>query len=85
MCVVRVCVFVLCPSVCVRPLSFCVCCVFLFFCDHLFVGYRGRASSIVLPGTEIRERIADIQWLQHRYESVKTLINRVRSVKAFQK
>ena len=48
-----------CLCVCVRPLSFyvccaCVCCVFLFFCDHLFVGYRGRASSIVLPGTEIR-------------------------------
>jgi hypothetical protein len=34
---------------------------------------------------KIRERIADIQWLQHRYESVKTLINRVRSVKPFYK
>jgi hypothetical protein len=34
---------------------------------------------------KIRERIADIQWLQHRYESVKTLINRVRLVKHFQK
>jgi hypothetical protein len=34
---------------------------------------------------KIRERIADIQWLQHRYESVKTLINRVRSVKPFHK
>ena len=31
---------------------------------------------------KIRERIADIQWLQHRYESAKTLINRVRLVKA---
>ncbi|CAF3089629.1 unnamed protein product [Rotaria socialis] len=30
---------------------------------------------------KIRERIADIQWLKHRYESVITLINRVRSVK----
>jgi hypothetical protein len=34
---------------------------------------------------KIRQRIADIQWLKHRYESVKTLINRVRSVNPFQK
>jgi hypothetical protein len=34
---------------------------------------------------KIRQRIADIQWLRHRYESVKTLINRVRSVNPFQK
>ena len=32
---------------------------------------------------KIRERIADIQWLSHRYESVKTLISRVRSSKPF--
>jgi len=30
---------------------------------------------------KIHEGISDIQWLQHRYESVKTLINRVRFVK----
>ena len=30
---------------------------------------------------KIRERIPDIQWLPHRYESVKTLINRLRLVK----
>ncbi|CAF2947159.1 unnamed protein product [Rotaria sp. Silwood2] len=34
---------------------------------------------------KIRERIADIQWLQHRYESFITLIDRVRSVRSFQK
>ncbi|CAF4801572.1 unnamed protein product, partial [Rotaria magnacalcarata] len=34
---------------------------------------------------KIRERIADIQWLKHRYESVITLIKRVRSVKSPQK
>jgi len=34
---------------------------------------------------KIHERITDIQWLQHRYESVKTLINRVRSAKPFHK
>jgi hypothetical protein len=33
---------------------------------------------------KIRERIPDLQWLKHRYETVKTLINRVRSVTAFQ-
>jgi len=30
---------------------------------------------------KIRERISDIQWVQHRYESFKTLMNRVRFVK----
>ncbi|CAF5083753.1 unnamed protein product, partial [Rotaria magnacalcarata] len=34
---------------------------------------------------KIRERITDIQWLKHRYESVITLIKRVRSVKSPQK
>jgi hypothetical protein len=32
---------------------------------------------------KIHERISDIQWLKHRYESVKTLINRIRLVKPF--
>jgi len=34
---------------------------------------------------KIHERIADIQWLQHRYESVKTLLNRIRLSKSFHK
>ncbi|CAF0968704.1 unnamed protein product [Rotaria sp. Silwood1] len=34
---------------------------------------------------KIRERIADIQWLRHRYESFITLIGRVRQVKSSQK
>jgi len=32
---------------------------------------------------KIHERIQDIQWLQHRYESFKTLLSRVRSTKTF--
>ena len=34
---------------------------------------------------KIRQRISDIQWLRHRYESAKTLIDRFRSVKSFRK
>lgn len=34
---------------------------------------------------KIRERIADIQWITHRYESVKTLINRLGLMKTFPK
>jgi hypothetical protein len=34
---------------------------------------------------KIHERIADIQWLKHRYESVKTLLNPIRLSKSFHK
>jgi hypothetical protein len=51
-----------------------------------FILFLGNFITMyIVIRRKIRERIADIQWLQHRYESVKTLINRVRSVTAFQK
>ena len=52
----------------------------------LFILFLGNFITMYMViRRKIRERISDIQWLQHRYESVKTLINRVRSVKAFHK
>lgn len=51
-----------------------------------FVLFFGNFLTMYLViRRKIRERIADIQWLKHRYESVITLISRVRSVKSFQK
>ncbi|UJR13294.1 hypothetical protein I4U23_000312 [Adineta vaga] len=49
----------------------------------LFLG--NMITMYMVIRRKIRERIPDIQWLQHRYESVKTLLNRVRSVKSFHK
>ncbi|CAF1156950.1 unnamed protein product [Adineta ricciae] len=49
-----------------------------------FTLFLGNSITMYLViRRKIRERIHDIQWLQHRYESVKTLINRVRSVTSF--
>jgi hypothetical protein len=51
-----------------------------------FILFLGNIITMgIVIRRKIHERIPDIQWLQHRYESVKTLIHRVRSAKAFQK
>ena len=50
-------------------------------CLLLFLG--NFITMYLVIRRKIRERIADIQWLSHRYESVKTLISRVRSSKPF--
>jgi hypothetical protein len=47
----------------------------------LFLG--NFLTMYIVIRRKIRERIADIQWLKHRYETVKSLINRVRLVKPF--
>ncbi|CAF1473837.1 unnamed protein product [Adineta ricciae] len=49
----------------------------------LFLG--NSLTMYIVLRRKIRERVHDIQWLQHRYETVKTLINRVRSVISFQR
>jgi hypothetical protein len=51
-----------------------------------FILFLGNFLTMyIVIRRKIRERIPDIQWLPHRYESVKTLINRVRLVKSFNK
>ncbi|CAF0880013.1 unnamed protein product [Rotaria sordida] len=46
-----------------------------------FILFLGNFLTMYLViRRKIRQRIADIQWLQHRYESFITLIDRVRSV-----
>ena len=47
----------------------------LFFI--LFLGNFITMYSVIRR--KIRQRIRDVQWLRHRYESVKTLLNRLRS------
>jgi hypothetical protein len=48
----------------------------------LFIGNFITMLSVIRR--KIHERIPDIQWLQHRYESLKTLLlHRVRSAKPF--
>jgi len=47
----------------------------------LFLG--NSITMYIVIRRKIHERIADIQWLKHRYETVKSLINRVRLVKPF--
>lgn len=48
---------------------------FLFFI--LFLGNSITMYAVIRR--KIRERIKDVQWLRHRYESARTLINRLRS------
>ena len=43
---------------------------------YLFLG--NFITMYMVIRRKIRERIADIQWLQHRYESVKTLMKSCR-------
>ncbi|UJR34682.1 hypothetical protein I4U23_027459 [Adineta vaga] len=51
-----------------------------------FIFFLGNSITIFMViRRKIRKRIQDIQWIKHRYESVKTLINRVRSVTSFQR
>jgi hypothetical protein len=48
----------------------------------LFLG--NFITMLMVIRRKIRERIPDIQWVQHRYESVKTLlVRRVRSATPF--
>jgi len=47
----------------------------------LFLG--NTITMLTVIRRKIHENLSDIQWLKHRYESVKTLLNRVRSVKKF--
>ncbi|CAF1106278.1 unnamed protein product [Adineta steineri] len=51
---------------------------FILFLGNFFTMY-------MVIRRKISERIHDIQWLQHRYESVKTLVKRIRSVNPFHK
>ncbi|CAF1038034.1 unnamed protein product [Adineta steineri] len=51
---------------------------FILFLGNFFTMY-------MVIRRKISERIHDIQWLQHRYESVKTLVKRIQSVNPFHK
>ncbi|CAF2813908.1 unnamed protein product [Rotaria sp. Silwood2] len=74
---------IVCPNSNAEPNPDCQIMLKVLALIYLILFLRNFLAMYMVIQRKIRERIADIQWLQHRYESALTLINCERS--SFQK